>query len=296
MSAPANKTTMSVAEMRRILGLKKTDGYWLVKKNEFPTIMVQGKMRIAISSFEKWYDNQMHYRKVDGPDPKVCQRTYSIADIEKLLDVSEETVREIIRRDGLTLIKSSYHSRISKAEFYEWYHNQDHYRMRIDRERDRNAEESSMTFSEMGRLLNIDRRVACTLAQKTDELEVIIIAGRKRVTKKSFETWYQSQSIFRIREDCVSDNQEKALKQMEGIWERNLPETFRQDESVELEIVDTWCTMKQAASVLRIGEQAIVRLIQSGEIKGKKISNSWRVFTEDVLWLHSQKKKETEVR
>ena len=295
MAVSAKKTTMSVAEMRKILGLKKTDSYWLVKKNEFQIIMIQGKMRIVTSSFEKWYDKQMHYRKVDGPDPKICQRTYSISDIEKLLDVSEETVREIIRRGELTLIESGCHRRISKAEFYEWYHSQDHYRMTMDRELDRDAEESSMTFSEMGRLLNVDRRVACVLAQKTEELEVIIIAGRKRVTKSSFEKWYPSQSKFRKCEGSMDESQEQILEHQDRSLGSEFPEAFDQNKKEELDLVDTWCTMKQAASALKIGEQAIVRLIQSEEIKGMKIGNSWRVFTEDILWLHGQKKKETEV-
>ena len=76
---------------------------------------------------------------------------------------------------------------------------------------------------------------------------------------------------------------------------REQPEASEQNKKAEPELTDTWSTMKQATSTLKIGEQAIVRLIQSGEIKGKKIGNSWRVLTEDSLWLHGQKKKETEV-
>lgn len=51
------KTTMSVPEMRRMLGLRKTDSYWLVHKQCFETVMVKGKMRIVIDSFEHWYAN-----------------------------------------------------------------------------------------------------------------------------------------------------------------------------------------------------------------------------------------------
>ncbi|MEF9879562.1 MAG: hypothetical protein RR975_09035 [Clostridia bacterium] len=45
---PENKTctTMSVPEMAKLLGLKKTDSYWLVHKKCFETILVNGKMRI----------------------------------------------------------------------------------------------------------------------------------------------------------------------------------------------------------------------------------------------------------
>ena len=48
------KTTMSVPEMRRMLVLRKTDSYWLVHKQCFETVMVEGKMRIVIDSFEHW--------------------------------------------------------------------------------------------------------------------------------------------------------------------------------------------------------------------------------------------------
>lgn len=37
-----SKKTMSVPEMRRLLGLKKTDSYWLVHRNFFQTYIVNG--------------------------------------------------------------------------------------------------------------------------------------------------------------------------------------------------------------------------------------------------------------
>ena len=48
------KTTMSVREMRQLLGLGKTDSYWLLHKNLFEVILINDKRRIVISSFEKW--------------------------------------------------------------------------------------------------------------------------------------------------------------------------------------------------------------------------------------------------
>ena len=60
----ATKTSMSVMEMGRMLGLKKTDSYWLVKKRFFETVVVAGRMRVMIDSFEEWYASQTHYKKV----------------------------------------------------------------------------------------------------------------------------------------------------------------------------------------------------------------------------------------
>lgn len=64
-----SKKTMSVPEMRRLLGLKKTDSYWLVPRNFFQTHIVNGQMRVDIASFEKWYANQVKHKKVNGEEP-----------------------------------------------------------------------------------------------------------------------------------------------------------------------------------------------------------------------------------
>ena len=39
------KTSISVPEMRRLLGMKKVEAYWLVKQGRFKVILVGGKMR-----------------------------------------------------------------------------------------------------------------------------------------------------------------------------------------------------------------------------------------------------------
>ena len=58
------KTSMSVPEMGKMLGLGKVESYWLVKKNYFKTIQVAGRMRVMLDSFEDWYAGQFHYKKV----------------------------------------------------------------------------------------------------------------------------------------------------------------------------------------------------------------------------------------
>ena len=60
------KKSMSVMEMGRMLGLKKTNSYWRIKKGWFETVMVAGKMRVMVDSFEEWYQSQTHYRKVNA--------------------------------------------------------------------------------------------------------------------------------------------------------------------------------------------------------------------------------------
>ena len=52
------KTTMSVPDLRRILGLGKTATYRLVNQCYFKTYIVFGVMRIDVKSFEEWYESQ----------------------------------------------------------------------------------------------------------------------------------------------------------------------------------------------------------------------------------------------
>jgi hypothetical protein len=45
---------MTVTEMGKLLGLQRTERYWLVHKNVFETKMNLGKMRVNVASFEDW--------------------------------------------------------------------------------------------------------------------------------------------------------------------------------------------------------------------------------------------------
>ena len=45
MAEMRKRTSMSVLEMGRMLGLGKTESYWLIKKNYFKTILVGNTMR-----------------------------------------------------------------------------------------------------------------------------------------------------------------------------------------------------------------------------------------------------------
>ena len=81
------RTWMTVPEMGKLLGLKKTDRYWLVHKNVFESKEIAGKIRINIASFEKWYANQIKYHKVTGEEPgkELKSWSYSVKEVADLL-------------------------------------------------------------------------------------------------------------------------------------------------------------------------------------------------------------------
>lgn len=67
--------------------------------------------------------------------------------------------------------------------------------MQADRKRDARDEILTMTMPEMARLLGVSRSVVYSILKNPkyrDELVTVVIAGRKRITKESFNRWYKS--------------------------------------------------------------------------------------------------------
>ena len=200
------KTTMSVREMGNLLGLKKVDSYWLVHKGFFETILVGGKMRVVIESFENWYTRQAKYHKVTGEPPGelLKQESYSARDIAGILGVSESYVYEIMKAAGVKPVMVDFRQRFRREDFERWYSSQTRFRNDEDRRRDEEIEESSMSMPDMARLLDVPRSVVYGILQSDlgkEMLEVIIIAGRKRITRESFDRWYASQTRYLKPED-----------------------------------------------------------------------------------------------
>lgn len=123
------KPLMTVSEMRDLLGLKRTDSYWLVHKGVFETKQILGKMWIDRASFEKWYANQVKYHKVTGEEPGLELRawSYSVRDVAQMLGQNESTVYAIIKRDHIETFLVDHWMRISKDVFERWYKGQDQY-------------------------------------------------------------------------------------------------------------------------------------------------------------------------
>ena len=111
------KTTMSVSEMQHMLGLKKTDSYWLVHKNLFKTSIIAKQMRIDIASFEKWYANQLKRSKVNEPSPGAELRAYSLSvkEMAELLGISTDTAYTIIKRDKIETFEDRKSTRLNSS-------------------------------------------------------------------------------------------------------------------------------------------------------------------------------------
>ena len=122
--------------MRRLLGLGKTEAYWLVKKNYFDTVIIAGKMRVMIESFENWYANQLHYKKIIGeaPGKNWTSITMSIQETARLLGIAEGTLYDLMKKKPFKTVKVGMYTRIYIDSFEDWYNSQSHYKKVIKNE------------------------------------------------------------------------------------------------------------------------------------------------------------------
>ena len=196
MEGTRKRTSMSVPEMGRILGLCKTDAYWLIKKNYFETVLVGGSMRVKIDSFEKWYANQFWYHKVDGTPPgeELMKTTYTAAELAERLGMQESTGYALIAKGYFDVVDTLGKCRVTKESFERWYASQKDYRTVEDQERDATT---SYSLPEITHMLGTHRQNVYNLVA-AGHFEVIQLGKNKRVTKASFEKWYSSQNRYRL--------------------------------------------------------------------------------------------------
>lgn len=193
------RTSMSVREMGRRLGLGKTESYWLIKKNYFETIIVGKKMRVMIASFEDWYANQCRYHKIDGTPPgtHIKEISMTATDLGRLLGISEGSAYALIGKGHFEVITDLAKMRITKESFWNWYRNQSLYRTVEDQEEERKQMQDTYTMPEAARLLGISRNQFYYIVSK-DVFDTVQIGRYKCITKDSFYRWYENQSRYKL--------------------------------------------------------------------------------------------------
>lgn len=186
------RKTMTVPQMRKMLGLKKTESYWLVHRNFFKTDIVNGHMMIDVESFEKWYANQVKHRKVDGPEPgaKLTSMSYSFSEVAKMLGVSSAVVYEIWDKNDLDTFTVDFVKRIPKEVFEKWYAGQTRYQKRRYGSHVGAKRSSYISRDEAARMAGVTPSTVSRWAgegyfryTKTDKI--------LRIKRDSFENWLE---------------------------------------------------------------------------------------------------------
>ena len=256
---PTLQKTMSVPEMRKLLGLKKTESYWLVHRNFFKTEIIGGVMRIDIESFEKWYANQVKHKKVNGeaPGKELKKTSYSFQEAANLLGVNNANLYEIWKKENRKTITVDFVMRIPKEEFEKWYEQQDVYKKPDKMPTISDIEKDYIRFEEAAMLLDVKESEMLKLI-KTSEyrnlFDIRIFNNKKWISRKSFQLFLNAQNEYRINKEdneTVADDMIAETKQY--ISRREAAELAGVTDST----ITKWMQMKKftctgAGKVLRI--------------------------------------------
>ena len=182
-----DKKSISVPEMRRILGLGKTESYWLIKKGYFKTIMLFGKIRVITDSFEEWYANQFHYKKTDGTPPgQNWRHTMSIRETADILGIAPTTVYSLIGKNLFTVltVSGNYIQQVKETTrrllmmFEEKI-------AKLNSQQDR---KKSYSVPEIQKILKVERHTVYKLI-KEGHFKAAFIGGKWRISRLSFDLW-----------------------------------------------------------------------------------------------------------
>ena len=193
------KTSISVSEMRRLLGMKKVEAYWLVKQGRFKVILVGGKMRIMLDSFEEWYGRQFRYKKVSGPEPgQLLPASLTIPEAAGILSLTPGSVYELIKNHTpFETFKVDGQTRILKENFEAWYQGQSHYKKPEDTA-PQELLDATLSVSDVAKLLGIHRNSVYDMVNKRHLFATVKANDKIRIYKDSFEAWYKSQKRHTI--------------------------------------------------------------------------------------------------
>lgn len=200
------RRTMSVPEMRRLLGIKKTESYWLVHRNFFKTDMIGGRMRIDIESFEKWYANQVKHKKVNGEPPgrELRERTYSFLEAANILGIRDCDLYAVWKNEGLEYVVVDFKRRIPVEVFERWYAGQSVYRKVDHIPTTDELEDEYICLQDAADILGISREKLAKIARSEEIgklLDSTICNNKRWITRKSFELFLNAQNTYRIVSD-----------------------------------------------------------------------------------------------
>ena len=205
MNADEMKRTMSVPEMRKLLGIKKTESYWLVHKNYFKTELINGTMRVDIASFEKWYANQTKHKKVTGEKPgaQLCAVSYSFRDVANMLGEYDGTIYDLWNRKGLPTVTVNYRKRIPREIFDSWYEKQNEYHKVDGPATIEEIEEKFILFREAAAMLKMSNEELLTLIRKgkyKDLLDMRMFDNKRWISRRGFQDFLNLHDQYKIRQ------------------------------------------------------------------------------------------------
>lgn len=273
------RRTMSVPEMRKLLGLKKTESYWLVHRKFFKTETIGGMMRIDLESFEKWYANQVKYKKAGGEEPgkELREKSYSFKKAANILGIHDCDLYNIWKNEKLEYITVDFVRRIPVDIFEKWYADQDIYCKVTHIPTAEELEKNYICLQDAADLLGISREKLAKIARCEEIgrlLDSTICNNKRWITRKSFQLFLNAQNVYHIMDD--GDKQKET-------------QMSREKDALALEIKE-YITRQDAAELAGVNVSTVTKWMQSGEFLCIGAGKVLRVHRQQFLnWLNENR-------
>ena len=200
-----SKATLTSKDIQRILGINKRNANYLISTGKFDKYNLYGNIRVSKKSFDKWYDCQNKYKKVNGIKPGTKLTTsLSIIEVGYILGTTYEKVKKLIDQDEFKTIILGKELRIDKDSFFKWCGNQNEFVVRDLSNPLTKAYPTTISKTEMENLLGIARKTRENIC-KRENIEMIMVDGKEKIIKESFDKWFNSQTKYKLTEYLNED-------------------------------------------------------------------------------------------
>ena len=243
------------------------------------TQIIGGMMRIDLESFEKWYANQVKYKKVGGEEPgkELREKSYSFKEAANILGIHDCDLYDIWKNEKLEYITVDFVRRIPVDIFEKWYADQDVYRKVTHIPTAEELENDYICLQDAADLLGISREKLAKIARSEEIgrlLDSTICNNKRWITRKSFQLFLNAQNVYYIMND--GDKQEES-------------QLLQENETLSLEIKE-YISRQEAAELAGVSVSTVTKWMQSGEFQCVGAGKVLRVHRQQFLnWLNEHR-------
>ena len=236
-------------------------------------------MRIDLESFEKWYANQVKYKKVGGEEPgkELREKSYSFKEAANILGIHDCDLYDIWKNEKLEYITVDFVRRIPVDIFEKWYADQDVYRKVTHIPTAEELENDYICLQDAADLLGISREKLAKIARSEEIgrlLDSTICNNKRWITRKSFQLFINAQNVYYIMND--GDKQEES-------------QLLQENETSSLEIKE-YISRQDAAELAGVSVSTVTKWMQSGEFQCVGAGKVLRVHRQQFLnWLNEHR-------
>lgn len=182
--------TYSIEEVQKLLKISEDEARKLVKSGLFKTYRVGNEYRATRKSVEE------RKKTVEAMLTYQNQKTMSVPDLMRILGLGKTSTYRLVNQCHFKTYLVLGKMRIDVESFEKWYAGQFHYK-KVNGERPGTDHIETIAPITMAKVLGISKSTAYDFLNN-GEVEFIVVKGKRRVIRKSFEDWYASQNRFKM--------------------------------------------------------------------------------------------------